>query len=201
MAKATTFMKGLRTVGRANCQWWLLRRLGLLPPPVWRRRRGKPAAVVGTSCRRGAVPAWGRGDTPGFGSIVGVISSAPQFFLSALSCRVQFSSGMWDPLKARRRADPTGHPYRCNSHIGDTGGLLLDTKMVIIGECLTGKSSNCMSRERRFHPTRDMAIPSPEVSQCATTALSAWTFPCSKFPSAVASLVWRVTKRPYPWHG
>ena len=34
-----------------------------------------------------------------------------------------------------------------------------------------------------------MATPSPEVTHSATTALSVWIFPCSKFPSAVASLV------------
>ena len=49
----------------------------------------------------------------------------------------------------------------------------------------------------RFHPVRDMAILSPEVNHCATTALSGPLSPCSKLPSAVASLVQSMPKLPY----
>ena len=190
MAKATPFMKAIRTVGRCTCQWQLLRRFASLPPPV-RRRRGRPAAVVGTSHRR-SCSRLGKGLYAELWFDCRSRLFCPPFVLLVPACGVQFSFGTWDPQKARRRAGPTGLPYGRYGHIDDTGGLLLDRED---GHNSANWRVIPCRGERRFHPILDIATSSPEVSQCATTALSVCTFPCSKFPSAVASPVLRMTKR------
>ena len=142
MAKATTFIKEIRTVRRCTCQWKLLRRL-----PHCHHQCEKAAEKAGCGSRdelRTRIP-------PGEGLLV----RCPPCVLSAPSLAFNFPPERGIPRK------PGAEPVPLVIRLGDMAILMIRAVffstermgiLAIMGECLAGKSSDCMQRREKIPP-------------------------------------------------